>query len=51
MLGRDADGAEARLARFVEVYPATLGRLARRHEYVDLRYPDGFALRVPELNG
>ena len=51
MLGRDADGAEARLARFVEVYPATLGRLARRHEYVDLRYPNGFALRVPELSG
>ena len=51
MLGRDADGAEARLARFVEAYPATLGRLARRHEYVDLRYPNGFALRVPELNG
>ena len=51
MLGRDADGAEARLARFVEAYPATLGRMARRHEYVDLRYPNGFALRVPELSG
>jgi cell division protein FtsQ len=51
MLGRDADGAEARLARFVEAYPATLGRIARRHEYVDLRYPNGFALRVPELSG
>ena len=51
MLGRDADGAEARLARFVEAYPATLGRIARRHEYVDLRYPNGFALRVPELHG
>lgn len=51
MLGRDADGAEARLARFVEAYAATLGRIARRHEYVDLRYPNGFALRVPELSG
>jgi cell division protein FtsQ len=51
MLGRDADGAEARLARFVEAHPATLGRIARRHEYVDLRYPNGFALRVPELKG
>jgi cell division protein FtsQ len=51
MLGRDADGAEARLARFVDAYPATLGRIARRHEYVDLRYPNGFALRVPELHG
>jgi cell division protein FtsQ len=49
MLGRDADGAETRLARFVEAYPATLARLARRHEYVDLRYPNGFALRLPEL--
>ena len=51
MLGRDADGAEARLRRFVETYPTTLGRLPRRHEYVDLRYPNGFALRVPELRG
>jgi cell division protein FtsQ len=48
MLGRDADGAEARLARFVAAYPATLGRIARAHGYVDLRYPNGFALRVPE---
>jgi cell division protein FtsQ len=50
-LGREtnADPIEARLARFVGAFPATLGRLARRHEYVDLRYPNGFALRVPEL--
>jgi cell division protein FtsQ len=51
MLGREADGAEARLRQFVEAYPATLGRIARQHEYVDLRYPNGFALRVPELKG
>ena len=51
MLGRDADAAESRLRRFVEVYPETLGSMARRHEYVDLRYPNGFALRVPELKG
>jgi cell division protein FtsQ len=51
MLGRDADRAEARLRKFVEAYAATLGRIARRHEYVDLRYPNGFALRVPELKG
>jgi|SRR5262245_38283072 len=51
MLGRDADGAEARLARFVEVHAATLGRISRSHGYVDLRYPNGFALRVPELPG
>jgi cell division protein FtsQ len=51
MLGRDAEGAEARLRKLVEAYPATLGKLARRHEYVDLRYPNGFALRVPALRG
>jgi cell division protein FtsQ len=51
MLGRDAEGAEARLRKFVEAYPATLGALARRHEYVDLRYPNCFALRVPALRG
>ena len=51
MLGRDADAAESRLRRFVEVYPETLGRVARTHDYVDLRYPNGFALRVPELKG
>jgi cell division protein FtsQ len=51
VLGRDSptDPIEARLARFVAAFPDTLGRLARRHEVVDLRYPNGFALRVPEL--
>ena len=50
-LGRDLanDPAEARLARFVSAYPQTLARIALRHEYVDLRYPNGFALRVPEF--
>jgi cell division protein FtsQ len=51
MLGRDAEGAEARLRKFVEAYPATLGAVPRSHEYVDLRYPNGFALRVPALRG
>jgi len=51
MLGRDADAAEARLRAFVAAYPQTLGRIARKHEYIDLRYPNGFALRVPELKG
>ena len=46
MLGRDAGAAEARLQRFVGVYPATLDAPARRHEYVDLRYPNGFAVRL-----
>ena len=44
VLGRDADLAEARLRRFVEVYPGAKSK----NEYVDLRYPNGFALRVPD---
>lgn len=54
-LGRDLanDPVEARLARFVKAYPATLGRLNRRLQdtnlRADLRYPDGFVLRVPGL--
>lgn len=51
MLGRDADAAEARLRRFVDVYAGTLGRTQHKHDYVDLRYPNGFALRVPEPRG
>jgi cell division protein FtsQ len=46
MLGRDGELAESRLQRFVQVYEATLGRLPGRHEYVDLRYTNGFAVRV-----
>ena len=50
-LGRDLANAptDARLARFVGMHAQTLGRIARRHEYVDLRYPNGFALRLPEI--
>lgn len=51
MLGRDAEAGEARLRKFVEIYADTLGRIARKHDYVDLRYPNGFALRLPELKG
>ena len=51
MLGRDGDQAEARLRRFVGVHDATLKAMQRKHEYVDLRYPNGFALRAPELKG
>src|SRR5436853_318457 len=46
MLGRNAEQAESRLARFVDAYPDTLGSVARHHGYVDLRYPNGFALRI-----
>jgi cell division protein FtsQ len=49
MLGRDPQVAEERLRRFVGAYDATLRKITRRHEYVDLRYPNGFALRIPDL--
>jgi cell division protein FtsQ len=51
MLGRDADAAEGRLKRFVDVYDFTLKNIDRKREYVDLRYPNGFALRVADLKG
>lgn len=48
-LGRDPEAAEERLKKFVDAYPATLARGGQRYEYVDLRYPNGFAVRVPDL--
>jgi cell division protein FtsQ len=49
MLGRDADAAEERLRRFVEAYPSI--RQGAKHDYVDLRYPNGFVVRMPEFKG
>lgn len=46
-LGREQ--VEARLARFVAVHDRALAQLARRVDYVDLRYSNGFAVRLPEL--
>jgi cell division protein FtsQ len=46
-LGREA--LEARLARFVAAFPAALNPLAGRFERVDLRYANGFAVRMPDL--
>jgi cell division protein FtsQ len=46
-LGREQ--VEARLARFVSVYDRTIARLNRRIDYVDLRYANGFAVRIPEI--
>jgi cell division protein FtsQ len=46
-LGRD--NIEPRLNRFIAVYPRTIGQLQRRLSYVDLRYPNGFAVGIPEL--
>ena len=42
---------EARLARFIAVHGTTVGVLNRRVDYIDLRYPNGFAVRIPELKG
>lgn len=46
-LGRDE--VEARLARYIASYDASVGRLHRRIDYVDLRYANGFAVRIAEL--
>lgn len=46
-LGRES--IETRLNRFVAVHGRTIGRLGRRIDYVDLRYANGFAVRIPEL--
>jgi cell division protein FtsQ len=40
---------EGRLARFVQSYPQAVDVLGRRMQHVDLRYANGFAVRVPEL--
>jgi cell division protein FtsQ len=50
-LGRDQlkEPVLERLSRFVAFYAQTLGTLDRRLDYVDLRYPNGFALRVPGI--
>jgi cell division protein FtsQ len=50
-LGRDQlkEPVLERLSRFVAAYAQTLGGLNRKLDYVDLRYPSGFALRVPEI--
>jgi cell division protein FtsQ len=36
----------ARLQRFLAVYPDLVGQRASRPAVVDLRYPNGFAIRV-----
>lgn len=50
-LGRDQlkEPVLQRLARFAAYYAQTLGSFNRKFEYADLRYPSGFALRVPEM--
>ena len=46
-LGRE--NVESRLDRFIAVYARTVGRLQRPLTYVDLRYPNGFAVGIPEF--
>ncbi|MCZ7563380.1 MAG: cell division protein FtsQ/DivIB [Burkholderiales bacterium] len=43
---RPPDTAETRLARFVSSYPQAAALLHGRVQHADLRYPNGFALRV-----
>ncbi|MCL2635523.1 MAG: cell division protein FtsQ/DivIB [Betaproteobacteria bacterium] len=47
-LGREQPKAplSGRLQRFIEAYPDTVGKLATRPEMIDLRYPNGFAMRL-----
>jgi len=47
-MGREQPKAPVgvRLQRFIEVYPETVAKRAIRPTVVDLRYPNGFAVRV-----
>lgn len=46
LLGRDQGiPVERRIARWVETWPIVVATLERRAEVVDLRYPNGFAIR------
>lgn len=44
-LGRNQ--TQERLERFVALYERSVGRLGRRIDHVDLRYSNGFAVRLP----
>lgn len=44
-IGRD--DVDARLSKFIRAYPNTLASLKHPVAYVDLRYPNGFAVRIP----
>lgn len=48
-LGREK--VEERMGQFVRIYDRTLGRLNRSVNYVDLRYPNGFAVRLGNAAG
>lgn len=44
---RSREPAEVRLERFVSAYPQVVAKLGHPVEHADLRYPNGFAVRVP----
>lgn len=46
-LGREQ--VEARLSKFASVYDRTISEFTKSIRYVDLRYPNGFAVRVPNF--
>ena len=50
-IGREqpASSVLSRVERFVSRYAATVGQVTSRVEVVDLRYPNGFAVRAPGL--
>ncbi len=48
-LGREQP--DARLAKFVAVYDQTIAKIPGTVRYVDLRYPNGFAVRWPSVAG
>ncbi len=50
-IGREQaqSSVQTRIERFVTHYAETIGRLNARVEVVDLRYPNGFAVRAPGL--
>ena len=48
LIGRDEGVAiNDRISRWVAVHPTVQARLNERTEVVDLRYPNGFAVRAP----
>ncbi len=48
LIGRDEGVAvNDRIARWVAVHPTVQARLNQRTEVIDLRYPNGFAVRAP----
>lgn len=48
-LGRE--NMDRRLSDFAALYDRTVGKLAKRVDYVDLRYDNGFAVRIPGSKG